>query len=694
MVPIDLRARQRGGSDPDSSSISSSIASRAPTEHNLKSVHHCGNLRRSSSRGSLTAASSLSDLLAYEQIHVESQSDPLMQKPLVQFEEELRSSRPAFLSILKGIGLNKLSDRQRVANALSALLKERGAQVDTHQPESSRADEHHLGPGAQTASASPVCPPVVATAGEAVVVTPGDPHVWFTPFNWLVSPDALDGEPGAIAVCPGAYLRLDWEGEYGAPLALVIDSSAAKDTFIAIACARNDGKVERVILPHGETHARVELPMLGGGPSREPVEGGNGRERHQLWLCLDSSKQKLDRWGEVGTLPVCSLRIRHVLLPPGATPVAPRLRPLRMLVFGDSIVEGVAAEYQPSKMGDLHNNAAHRTFVAAAARRVDAEYSSVGYGRQGWTVPANGNVPPFAGVRGEGSWQRLWVGAPRQFSASGGPHVDMIFVSHGTCDGLIAGPPCAANVRLAVAAFLRRLRAEVHSTTKIFLCVPFGGFGGNLQAPRGALYSGYHQYMSGGVPKKQLETNSSDPYTFYLQFGKDAALNLEGFKLDSAGIVKSSRESFDGVHPFSCRHGELGDMLVDHVRSVLKGAPLASSSMQDGMAEREPVPVQAESDHEADKHEQPLQQMMKSVGGLLRALTDTSTDHRGGGFLDGCGLPPATKLDSSRDAAVVRPLSPGEPAVSAGTESRSDENAGFPRKESANEMEVDTEIEI
>ena len=100
--------------------------------------------------------------------------------------------------------------------------------------------------------------PAVAPAGGApTVVTPGEPELWFTPFNWLVSPTALGGEPGAIAVCPGAYMRVDWEGEYGAPLAIEVDTSAASDSFIAIGASRDDGEVKTVVLPHGNSHARV-----------------------------------------------------------------------------------------------------------------------------------------------------------------------------------------------------------------------------------------------------------------------------------------------------------------------------------------------------------------------------------------------------------------------------------------------------
>ena len=172
--------------------------------------------------------------------------------------------------------------------------------------------------------------------------------------------------------------------------------------------------------------------------------------------------------------------------------MAPRLRPKRILVFGDSIVEGVGAEAAKGRNGDLIANAGAKTWVVALAERMDAEYSSVGYGRQGFTVRGNGNVPPFAasGVEADEdcSWDKLWAGRPRFASgatsgaASGAeaeqgtrPQLDLVLIMHGTCDGLIAGESASSAVRIATAALLPRLRAALGPQPKLFLCVPFGG---------------------------------------------------------------------------------------------------------------------------------------------------------------------------------------------------------------------------
>ncbi|KAL3902780.1 MAG: hypothetical protein SGPRY_011928, partial [Prymnesium sp.] len=624
---------------------SESVASGAPTEINLRS-HRNGSIRASSSKSSLTEVSSLSDLIAFEQIHVEG-NDPVMKKQLRELEVDLRRSRPGFLAILKGIGLNKLSDRQRVANTLSSLLKERSEVLSTR-------DEGHAlssagGRNLLTTQSlhAELHAPAVAPRGSSTVVTPGDEHLWFTPFNWLVSPSVLEGSEGAVCVCPGAYMRIDWVGPYAAPLAIVVDTSACSDAFMTIACARNDGPVKTIELPYGDSHARLELPLLDGcGPPETSSDG----ERHRLWLSLHSSKQKLDRWGEPGTLPLCSLRIRKVLLPPGSTPVSPRLRPRSILVFGDSIVEGVGAEYTPGRLSDMHNNSSHQTWVKHAAQRLDAEYSCVGYGRQGWTTPGNGNVPPFASITGSSdcSWQKLWADAPRELAASGGPHVDAVLLQHGTCDGLVAGPSSTHNVRLAVAAFLPQLRAAVGPTTKIFLCVPFGGFG-DYHAPAEALYAGFRQRSKGGLSKVLGMFNDVDPFTYFVQFTKDVSINLDGYKLDSSGMVKSSRESYDGVHPLAVRHAELGEVMVERLHALLEGASIESEPMN---LSKPTDPANAGLDHsdeavdptkEKEKEEQelPLHSLLKNaVGELFKRATMSVTDpdRRRTHLLDTCGI--------------------------------------------------------
>ena len=73
----------------------------------------------------LSSTSSLGDLIAHEGLNVDSNASPETAKPLSEFMHQLRSSRPAFLGLLKNLGIEKISDRQRVAKSLSVMPCER-----------------------------------------------------------------------------------------------------------------------------------------------------------------------------------------------------------------------------------------------------------------------------------------------------------------------------------------------------------------------------------------------------------------------------------------------------------------------------------------------------------------------------------------------------------------------------------------
>lgn len=157
--------------------------------------------------------------------------------------------------------------------------------------------------------------------------------------------------------------------------------------------------------------------------------------------------------------------------------------------------------------------------------------------------------------------------------------------------------------------------------------------------------------------KKLMESSTVDPLTFYAQFNQDAALNLDGFKVDAFGMVKSSRESYDGVHPLAVRHAELGDMMIKRMHMLLDGAPVASDPSPtlvpdvSDVAARHPEAPEPQPDHEPSKEKEsarekldPPMQILHAVGGLLkRALSDS--DRCGGRLLEHCGLPPASHID-------------------------------------------------
>jgi len=538
----------------------------------------------------LTPYSRLRDLLDYADVIPDMREvsaeelpgwDRSLDRPLVEFCDcngALHKSRPAFLLLLKRLGLKSVADRQKVANALGALLRKFFAAGAPGAPHECSDDcVGHARKARETSS------PLLAQSGPRLL--PGDAALWFTPFNWLVSADVLDGEPGAVSQTPGAYFRVEWEGVASKPLTLEVDTSAMDMACMSIAYSLDGAELEVLVLPHGKRRARLDLPVP------DATFGAQEVRRHRLFVSIYNSRQKVDRWGAKGTLPQSALRLRAVLLPPGATVLQPQLRPRRILAFGDSIVEGVCAcaerTEEHSKISDLDANSSSKTWVAEVADHFDAEYSSVGYGRHGYTLSANGNVPPFAPLRphDECSWDKLWADTPRSFSHGAGEQLDMVFLTHGTCDGLILGQKCANDLELAVRQLLPRLRAAVGPAPSVFLCVPFGGFGGERQQPFNSLRYAFDDYMSA----------SRDPTCHFVSFEEDASRNLTGYQFDESGRFATTADSFDGVHPLAARQQELGRMVVSQVeklRMPATGSVLSDSEDVDYWAilEEEPHP--------------------------------------------------------------------------------------------------------
>ena len=182
-------------------------------------------------------------------------------------------------------------------------------------------------------------------------------------------------------------------------------------------------------------------------------------------------------------------------------------------------------------------NAATKTWGPAVAAAFNAEYSQVGFGSLGWVVGGAGGVPPFfvpgggaatdgtgaraaprdpacggalspsfepAGARsatsakgslvvdratpGESSWDKIYRAAAGETATRTFDNIDYIFVLHATNDGLRGGSTAA--VAASVQGWLAAVRAAAGPATKLFLTVPFGGFG-SVNRPVGALKAGF-----------------------------------------------------------------------------------------------------------------------------------------------------------------------------------------------------------
>jgi len=470
--------------------------------------------------------------------------------------------RVSLLQHLKNVGVDRLADRQKLANAVSKLLR--------------------ISPS---------------------TLRPGDANLFLTPWTWAIGEDGL-----AATACPGAYAKLAWrgglartpsmlnltalsgegspmraqswlaggEGSPGSPspagpagdgimeVEVVLDTSAMDKPCMTLGLSLDGGPVVRKTLPPGYSHASICLHV--------PLASDHTAVR-TLTVYLENSIQRIDRWGDAKErrLPQNSLRLRHINLPIGACSAEPPLRRHRILAFGDSILEGIGANFGRVKVGgELACNVGSKTWATSLADMLDAEYSPVAYGRQGWTLAGNGGVPRFhcpSDPNGS-AWDHLWSGCPRRFDES----PDLLLVNFGTNDGLLtneAGSP--EEVVATIAAWLDVTRQAVGPLTHIIMCIPFGGFGGPSMPPYGvhaAALAGYRAKPPG----------SSDSRTHLIDLGPAAALHLLGFDFNDEGGFNSTPESADGMHPTVERHAQLGAMLARPILSLLASETAASAN--------------------------------------------------------------------------------------------------------------------
>jgi len=250
--------------------------------------------------------------------------------------------RVSLLQHLKNVGVDRLADRQKLANAVSKLLR--------------------ISPS---------------------TLRPGDANLFLTPWTWAIGEDGL-----AATACPGAYAKLAWrgglartpsmlnltalsgegspmraqswlaggEGSPGSPspagpagdgimeVEVVLDTSAMDKPCMTLGLSLDGGPVVRKTLPPGYSHASICLHV--------PLASDHTAVR-TLTVYLENSIQRIDRWGDAKErrLPQNSLRLRHINLPIGACSAEPPLRRHRILAFGDSILEGIGANFGRVKVG-------------------------------------------------------------------------------------------------------------------------------------------------------------------------------------------------------------------------------------------------------------------------------------------------------------------------------------------------------
>lgn len=394
---------------------------------------------------------------------------------------------------------------------------------------------------------------LVVAADTTIPAT--SPGIYFSEKNWHMADDG-----SAVSVNPGSYFKT------------VVTGSTSLDVELTATKPGTSSTHYMNVVYSLDNHVLVEVPIFGNTSSIAISAKLDPTANTSLVLYIYNSLQSANRWKSPAN-GGAALVVKGLNLSAGGSAQLPALLPRRMLLFGDSITEGVNAECRnpdaTCRGGDLCANAATKTWGPAVAAALGAEYSQVGFGSLGWVVGGAGGVPAFfePGKESTNSWDKIYDTANRSFT-----NLDYIIVGHATNDGL-RGANVEA-VTAAVTGWLAAVRARAGATTSIFLAVPFGGFGA-ANAPKGSLKAGFEAYQAATPDKK----------TYFLDLGREAAIGLEcgAWEHGCVGAYGStagaSMQGCDGIHPLggtqaAARHGELGAMLATQAVLAMAGHTL------------------------------------------------------------------------------------------------------------------------
>ena len=246
--------------------------------------------------------------------------------------------------------------------------------------------------------------PAQAAGGGAAILM-NDPAILYSPYNWAVS------APQAKTINAGAYLKVIFSGT---------SCRLTTDT-------RGDAA------PYSQFLARVdggpfqEYTLTSGDPTFTLATGLVSR-RHLLELVIKSTSETIDRWNRQAT----AVALTGIVLDAGATARAPSRKPYSVLVFGDSITEGVRTAGYAGIPDDTDRNDATCDYAWLLSQALPAEVGVVGFGATGLTTGGSGGVPALPQ-----SYGFLWAGQARSFA----PAPDVVVYNEGTND---RGPITAA----------------------------------------------------------------------------------------------------------------------------------------------------------------------------------------------------------------------------------------------------------
>ena len=246
-------------------------------------------------------------------------------------------------------------------------------------------------------------PGTVATSGSFVVaLPPSNSGLLYSPLNWNIQPTF------ATTLNPGAWFRTLFSG---GTCVMNFDVSGAVTPASQIWWRIDNGPWTASTVAMTVT---CSIPAATMGNSDVPF--------HLLEVVVKSVTETQNRWnaGPSGRVVFAGLTLGN-----GASVALPGAAPRTVLVYGDSIAEGVRTLGE-SAANDTDRNDARMGWALGLAVLLGAEVGVVGFGGQGISVGGSGNVPTLGS-----SWNQLYAGVSRNFQS----RPDLVVINIGTNDG-------------------------------------------------------------------------------------------------------------------------------------------------------------------------------------------------------------------------------------------------------------------
>jgi hypothetical protein len=275
--------------------------------------------------------------------------------------------------------------------------------------------------------------PIVSAQGQLAtnLITMDNAAVLYSPFNWGVSARS------AKTINAGAYFKVLFGGT---SCRLATDTSSNQPPYSQF-WARVDGA------PFTQYTLAVNNPVF-------TVATNLVKRKHLLEVVVKSTSETIDRWTRQRTAVVFT----GLLLDSGATVSAPASKPFNILIYGDSITEGVRVNGYNGIANDTDRNDALQVYSWLLSQQLPAEVGVVGFGATGITTGGSGSVPMLGN-----SCAWLWAGQPRSFSD---PQPDLILYNEGTNDG--------SSITAGMVAVVRALLQAAPNARQMLL-LPFNG---------------------------------------------------------------------------------------------------------------------------------------------------------------------------------------------------------------------------